>query len=502
MKSGGGRQYKNVYTILEKVKKGEIQTYYKEEESLFSKLQFYKRPDLVKPYMHFLDEDKLDTIIGSAVGSTDSVKKIWEDLKKDPYYRSLPTDKHINPNELHSRLMKMYRKIPEHVKYDIFKMYYNRLERIEFEERTEKNRGQYKFIEKANSPVSKIMAEGSSLKSAIFTKNIMMYLLMQMVKMDLEDQTNSKKIEDMLKDSESVPNGDDLLDKLFENPQSKKELEKALDNATELCKSLDDMLDQEGQEILFKNLSQSDAADKLSVDYVKNAAADIKKIRMTTTSLKERIKKLLDRSISYFSSKKKTVVDDLFNSDNLAGLDDYIELHPKLRKAFVEDVMIKDTQPVGKINVYVDISGSMSSSCGSDVDGQRVTRIDFAKAFVLKLREMDILKDVYIFDTKVKKYKNDDFSISILHSGGGTNIDKVVEHIKYHADGENAIVITDAEDRCCTYSDKVFFIGLQGCKFHYFQSDILEKYVDRQQAVMFDGVKIHSIDRKTGYVIK
>ena len=55
MKSGG-KQYKNVYTILEKVKKGEIQSYYKEEESLFSKLKFYKKPDLLKPYVHYIDE--------------------------------------------------------------------------------------------------------------------------------------------------------------------------------------------------------------------------------------------------------------------------------------------------------------------------------------------------------------------------------------------------------------------------------------------------------------
>ena len=62
-KKSGGRQYKNVYTILEKVKKGEIDTYYDKSESLFSRLDFYKRPDLAKPYLHYLDESRLDDII-------------------------------------------------------------------------------------------------------------------------------------------------------------------------------------------------------------------------------------------------------------------------------------------------------------------------------------------------------------------------------------------------------------------------------------------------------
>jgi len=495
------RQYKNVYTILEKVKKGEIQSYYKEEESLFSKLQFYKKPDLIKPYLHFLDESKLDTIVHSSIATHQGLKDEYERLKKDPVFTSLAPDKKISSEKFWSMLRDMYGKIPEHVKRDIFKMYYNKLERIEFEERTDKNKSQYKFIEKANSPVGKIMTESSNLKSAIFTKNIMLYLLIQMVKMELEEKGSSDKIGKMLNDSSKSPDGDDLLNKLFESNQSKEDLEKALDKAKDICKSIDDVLDNESQELLFKDISDRDGSDKLSVDYIKEAAADLKRIKMTTTSLKERIKKLLDKSLSYFSAKKKIIIEDLFNSDNIAGLDEYIELHPKLRKLFVEDITVKETESIGKIDVYIDISGSMSSPCGADIDQQRVSRIDFAKAFVIKLKEMELLKEVYVFDSKVRKYKNDDFSIAILQANGGTDIDKVVYKIK-NGQGENAIIITDAEDRCNIYSDKAFFIGLRGCKFHYFDKDVLEKYVDNHQVVMFDGIKIHNIDRSTGMVVK
>jgi hypothetical protein len=218
------------------------------------------------------------------------------------------------------------------------------------------------------------------------------------------------------------------------------------------------------------------------------------------SSLKEKIKKLLDKSVSYFSAKKKTVTEDLFNSDNIAGLEDYIELHPKLRKLFIEDITIKETEAVGKIDIYIDTSGSMGSSCGSKIEDQHVSRIDFAKSFIIKMKEMDLLKDVYIFDTRVRKYKDDDFSIAVLEANGGTNIDKVVEKVKI---GENnAIIITDAEDRCSLYSHKAFFIGLEGCKFHHFEKHILQKYVDNSQAIVFDGKSIYNINRDTGLVIK
>ena len=64
----------------------------------------------------------------------------------------------------------------------------------------------------------------------------------------------------------------------------------------------------------------------------------------------------MDRSASYFSSKKQVTYEDLFNTDNISGLEDYIELYPKLRKIFVEDIMIKDEKPIGKVDIYIDIS--------------------------------------------------------------------------------------------------------------------------------------------------
>lgn len=497
MKSGG-RQYKNVYTILEKVKKGEIQSYYKEEESLFSKLEFYKKPDLLKPYVHYIDETKIETIIKNFIYDFKEVKKEYKNLKE--FIHRLPVARQVGDKAFHKLLVDNFSRIPQHLYYDIFKMYYHKIERIDFTDRTPENKMRYKFLEKGNSPVGKIMSEGSNLKSAIFTRNILFYFALQLTKLSLEDP---KKAEDLRKNLENSSKLDDsqfedLMNSMFEGDDAQKELQEAVDKASDFCKQIDESGDQDIQDMLFDNCTSSEGANKLSTEFMRDAAANMKNIKFSMNSLKEKIKKLMDKSTSYFSAKKEIIIEDLFNADSIAGLDDYLEFHPKLRKVFIEDISIKETKSIGKIDLYVDISGSMNNSC-TEIDSVRISRMDFAKSFILKMKELDLLNEVYVFNTKVRKYKQDDFSIAILDSDGGTDITKVVSNIK--ANGNNAIIITDAEDRCNIYSEKAFFIGVKGCKFHHFDLFTLKKYVDADQVVIFDGMKITRID-ENGFPIK
>lgn len=136
----------------------------------------------------------------------------------------------------------------------------------------------------------------------------------------------------------------------------------------------------------------------------------------------------------------------------------------------------------------------MSSGCGSrDAQGNSISRIDFAKSMIAKLKEMDMLNDVYLFDTRLKKYRNDLVSISMIDCGGGTSIDVAVRNIE--RGDKNALVITDAEDRCSIFTDKAFFIGLEGARFHYFSDEAIQQYSQRGQVVVFDGNKIFKVDQ-------
>ena len=76
------KQYKNVYTILEKVKKGEIQSYYKDDDDgLFGKINFYKKEDLIKPYMHYIDERRVDTIVDAYLDRQENIQEAYRKIQ-------------------------------------------------------------------------------------------------------------------------------------------------------------------------------------------------------------------------------------------------------------------------------------------------------------------------------------------------------------------------------------------------------------------------------------
>ena len=492
-----GKQYKNVYTILEKVKKGEIDTHYKDRDGLFGKINFYKKADLVKPYMHYIDERRLTQLVDSHIQNRETLKDMFNNTNRD----IASTNQVASLEDFQKKIRENYNKIPSHLKNDIFKMFYNKMSQIEFEERTSANYTKFKFLERANNPVGKIMTESSNLKSAIFTRNIIEYFLQQITTLQYTDPNAA---DDLLN---SLNNGNDFsdqdIDKIFkksmDSKRGQKRLEEKMDDAQQMCNDIDKTIDKDLQDEIFQD-SGDNTAGKFDKEYFNELSYRLERISMSMGPLKEKIKKLLDKSVSYFSSRKVTIHEDIFNSDNISGLDEYIFLHPKLRKVMIEDVMIKDTKNVGKIDVYIDVSGSMSGGCGvTGQDGRSIDKLDFCKAFAAKLQNMGMLNNIYIFNDYVKKIKTDVVSIALIGTSGGTNIDRAVTSIERN--GVNALLITDAEDSCSIYSEKAFFIGINGCRFNSFNSQTISTYSDKGQAVMFDGKRIYPID-KNGHVVK
>jgi len=493
------KNYKNVYTILEKVKKGEIKSYYKDDEGLFGKINFYKKPDLIKPYMHYIDEWRLENIMDTHMKDIKAVQENYSKFAKTTDFKKIDPKQQPYQQAFYQKFQDNYRKFPKHMAKDIFKMYYNPIDKLDFEDRDEKNHTKFKFLERANNPVGKIMSEHSNLKSAIYARNILSYFITRMTIMDFVDPNASEDIKNGLNGGSDFDNDgvDKAMQDMMDSTQGKNMLEDAMQKAQELCKQMDDAMDGDVQDQMFENANKPDGdggmAGKLSPDFMRQIAARLENINLSMGSLKEKIKKLLDKSVSYFSSNQTTEYEDLFNSDNIAGLEDYELLHPKLRKIFAEDLQVKNTKKVGKIDLYIDVSGSMSSNCGAqNSNGQSISKIDFCKAFAAKLKGMDMLNDIYKFDNRVKKYKNDIISISMLDCGGGTTIDEAIRSIEKN--GVNALVITDAEDSCSIYSDKAFFIGVEGARFNYFNTEVIKEYANKGQAVVFNGQSISKVN--------
>ena len=489
------KQYRNVYTILEKVKKGEIQSYYNDDDDgLFGKINFYKKADLIKPYMHYIDERKVDTVVETYMQNNEALADAYHKLSASS---KLNPDQKPDYNAFAVKVQENFKKFPKHMSKDIHKLFYHKMDKLEFEDRTDANYTKFKMLERANNPVAKIMTEGSNLKSTIFARNIMAYFAVRSTMMEYIDPDTQQQFMNGLNGEGNPDDLDQAMDKMFNDRQSKNMLDQALKDATDTCKGLDESIDKETQEKMFDNVNKDGGrqAGNLSPDYIRKVVQELSKLNMSLGSLKDKIKKLMDKSASYFSAKKEPVYEDLFNSDNLGGLNDYIELHPKLRKIFAEDILVKDEKSIGKVDIYIDISGSMSDNCGvTDANGGRISKLDFCKAFTVKLSEMGMLNNVYVFNNSVSKFKNDPISLAMLDTSGGTSTDRAI--ISIERNGVNALVITDAEDRCNEYSDKAFFIGVKGSRFNHFRDDTIRQYSENNQVVVFDGTRMYNVDTR------
>lgn len=551
------KAYKNVYTIFEKVKKGELES---TSPRLFEKIRYNLKNEVVKPHLHYIDERTLRKSVDKHIQehvNHNSIIDLATRLNK-----KLPA-----PQELGKQMNDIYEKFPKEIINDVFNMFYHDVDTLEFEQRTEKNKFRYKVIEKANNPVSKVMSKNSHLKSMIFSRAFIQYYMMMLAMLEQQDKQAFDDLMDQLKQSGNSedgqsspgtgksgdqqdqgdsqddnqqdpgdqdgdaqnPGGDNssssnnkgsgngntnpdaqshlesLLKKFEDSSVNTKILESVMDKAKQTVNMMDSVMTDEQMEKMWEDISSGGrgAADKAlnrtNQDVLEKIERELQKVNVNMGNVKGKIKNLLDKSLSYFSAKELPVYENIFDAESMHGLMDYELLHPKLRKVFMEDIMVKDTRKIGKIDIYVDLSGSMKSSAGiKDEKGHNISKKLFAKAFAYKMKQMNMLNNVYSFQNRVEFEGTEIIDIVSMNGDGGTDLNRVVDQIAKNK--RNAIVITDAEDHCHIYSEYAYFIGVQGADFNYFNKNILGEYHDNDQLCVFDGQRVYNVDRN-GYTI-
>lgn len=101
----------------------------------------------------------------------------------------------------------------------------------------------------------------------------------------------------------------------------------------------------------------------------------------------------------------------------------------------------------GKLNRHI---------TGTDKNAKMIPSISLAKILAYKMLKTNMLNDLFTFDTSVYLYpKAKIFSIGL---GGGTSIDKVVDHI--NKSGVPSVIITDACDSCPEFSSLAYMINV------------------------------------------
>lgn len=517
-----------ISTIAEKIKKNQINV---SNIKKFSSINYYERKELISPYLHNIDSDILLDMVDFNIKYRFD-KTVFEKLKTEINIH--------NDISLKNEIFDVFTNIPDELIKDIYNQLYNKSNKLDYKKRDNLNKNKYNILDKANDSIIKILSENSNIKSSIFTNKVMEYIIYTLLVLKHKDRDAYQNIVDSLNNQKSSNNNqqqdsnnnsnnannnqsnnvDDSDDDSLDNNQNNNNQNNNTNNTNsgnsvskvdvlekELNKNnniFNDLIDK-GKNII-ENLNTlynedelndlwSDESDILTneIENIENLSKKIEKIQVRSSNIKKHIQKILDKSLSYFSINEIVKYDNFLDDPSISDILDYTYLHQNLRKVLIDDVQIKNSKKVGKVDIYIDVSGSMDCSACIE-DDHTITRLDFTKAFLLELKKINIINNIYTFDTRVKKFNYDKIRVLRLNTGGGTNLEKVIREIKDN--DKNSIVITDCEDHLDIYDKKAFIIGVAGSRFDMFNPKTIEEYSTNNQILYFDGINVLKIDKR------
>ena len=268
-----------------------------------------------------------------------------------------------------------------------------------------------------------------------------------------------------------------MVDKALD--RAKKPIEQAKENADEKIKELEEQLGKEA----MKDLMGSDPEFLEKIDELKDS---LSRISIDKSSIKKVLEKILNESMNYFSTKFERVEESLFDCEECEDLFGLEFLHPVFKNAEIMSVGNESRVYKGKMDLYLDCSGSMSYQ--ENFEGTKIRMIDLAKGIAMVLHRMGMIENLYFFDNHLYKINNvNELTILSFSKSGGTNFNKVIDMI--NENGNNSVIITDGEDSCRKYSKQAFWIGIGGTKFTNDYSDsVFPMYRSNRQAVAYNPV--------------
>jgi molecular chaperone GrpE (heat shock protein) len=414
-------------------------------------------------------------------------------------------------------------KLPQHLIDDVYSMYVNK--DIKRKPTTKGTTLKNKIIDKVYNSLTKVLTEDSPLFTQVLTREVAVY--MQKIQRMLEEEEKKQNggggdgdddknqngpgvfddRGDGEDDGEGSKSGDedgegadgkgqapskehapdarhgdvDPLEKALDDilDSSERALDKAVNNATKKMEEIKDALGEEAMAELSDN--EPDFLD--TIDNLKSA---LKAVSINRESIRSVLVKILDQSRNYFSAKYTTKEEGIFESDELDDIEGLEYLHPALKFVELDNVVNISRVYEGKIDLYLDTSGSMSYK--ENFDGQNIRMIDLVKGIAIVLFRMNMLDKLYFFDTQLHEIKNiNEFTILGFNKSGGTDFDNVVTQVK--SNGRNSVVITDGEDGCEQYSEKVFWVGVGGTQFdsRWGDSRAFPEYKKNNQVVTYNS---------------
>ncbi len=357
--------------------------------------------------------------------------------------------------------------IPEPVINDIYSMFYNNSNSLEFVKKTENNKWQFDLNEKLNDYLLKVVTENSSVNSFITVNEFskMLSVLIEEEKQKNPDSSN-----------------EDCLKNVLEKAGNSKAGSNKLNNEIEKAKKKIDEKQQEVKEASGLQAGKSDNPFEFhEIDNLLDFAKMVKHLPLNHKFVANFVNQSLKFSTGYFSSSYQVIEESILDADTVDSIENCEDLLPVYKNLNLEDLMTTTRKYNLSFDIFIDNSGSMNSQYR--FDGKSISGFDLCKIMALKLHNMGIVKDVYLFNDNYKKVQ-DIQNIFKLRTCGGTQIDRVVDYV--NQTGRPAVVLTDMQDTIHSYSNKVFFIGVLDSKFSF--ADSGQRFATNHQCIKFNNM--------------
>jgi hypothetical protein len=396
--------------------------------------------------------------------------------------------------------------VPQSLIEDVYSMYVN--DDIKRRPESKHNAIKHKVLNKVYNSLTKVVTKDSPMFTEVLTREMALYLQKISDQLDDEDPDGGSgdgespfdKAMPGMGDVDEEGNGEGeeidspsdgllagkgdsnsdresyeaLLDKILNSEINEKALEEAHKNAEEKMEELNEKLGEEA----LKDLSKKDPEFLEKIELLKHA---LSRVSINKDSIRVVLEKILDESMNYFSRNFTTVEESIFETDDFEDLFGLEFLHPIFRNAELMNACNASRTYKGKIDLYLDCSGSMSSN--ATFEGTTLRMIDLVKGIAIVLYRMNMIENLYFFDTSLYKIDNiNELTILSFSKSGGTDFNMVVSSI--NETGNNSVVITDGYDHVSSYTKQGFFVGVGGTTF---SNGGFNDYRKSKQCVSYNG---------------
>lgn len=402
--------------------------------------------------------------------------------------------------------------LPQHMINDVYSMYVN--EDIKRRPSNPNSDIKHMVLDRVYNSLTKIVTKDSPLFSEILTRELALY--MQDIEREIKEEEEKKNGggsgegagEDSEEDKSSpfdiggedgedngesddpsglkAGDGHDMkghgewIDKVNEIlDRNDKKLEQSFNKADEIIKDLEEKLGP-------KALSELANENTDFLDKIESIKGALERVSFSRESIKEVLVKILNESQNYFSSKYTNVEESLFESEQFEDLYGLEFLHPIFRMASIMDVGNMTRVYRGKMDLYLDCSGSMGAT--ENFEGQNIRMSDLVKGIAMVMFRLDMIDKLYFFDGGLYEIKNiNEFTILGFNKSGGTDFNQVVDQVA--ANGRNSVVITDGEDTVKKYIKNIFWVGVGGTTFngYYGGEGAFATYKSMKQCVTYNS---------------